>query len=84
MISKILTFAALIGAAMASPIWRQITTSGQLASGAGFSNFGTTTAGAASDSESGIASAGIDGIGSVLGLAGPNFAAGAALASPSL
>lgn len=83
MVSKILAFVALFGAAIAAPV-RQVTSIGSIASGAGFDITGTTTAGAASDSSSGIASGGVDGIGSTLGIAGPGFASAASLASPSL
>lgn len=84
MISKVLAFVALFGAAIAAPVSRQASSSGQIASGAGFNSTGTTTAGAAADNDSGVASAALEGIGSVIGVAGPGFAQGAALASPSL
>ena len=83
MIVKIAAIFALIAAAAAAPVSRA-TVNGILSSGAGFQSEGTTTAGAAADKDAGIASSSLEGVGSVLGMAGPGFATGAALASPSL
>ena len=83
MIAKIAAIFALIGAVAAAPVSRA-SVNGILASGAGFESEGTTTAGAAADKDAGIASSSLEGVGSVLGMAGPGFATGAALASPSL
>ena len=84
MIAKIAAIFALIGAVAAAPVSRTTSIQGMLADGGGFKSTGTTTAGAAADSDSGIASSALKGVGSVLGMAGPGFATGAALASPSL
>lgn len=52
--------------------------------GAGFEASGDNTAGAAADKHSGVAAGSIDGLGTVLGLAGPGLATAAALSTPSL
>lgn len=83
MITTIACVFALIGAAVAVPVSRS-KIDGIIASGAGFASEGTTTAGASADADSGVAASSLDGIGSVLGLSGPGFAAGTAFASPFL
>lgn len=87
MISKIVIFLALVGASIAAPIVAAPDTDrmiiGQLPKGTGFAALGTNAAGAAADKDSGISGASVNGIGSVIGFAGPAFAIGAALSSPT-
>lgn len=86
MISTVVIVFALLGVVAATPLLRlpsQI--AGLLAnSGSGFKATGATTAGAASDGDSGIAGSGLEGLGSVFAASGPAFGIGAALQSPSL
>ena len=83
MIAKIIAMFALVGAAVAAPVSRSFTT-GLLPSGVAFGAQGPNSAGAAADEESGIAGAGTDVVGTVIGVAGPGLAVGAAVASPTL
>ena len=83
MIAKIAFVFALVGAAVAAPASR-VELGGILPTGAGFAAKGKTASGAAADKDSGVAAGGVDGIGSVIGAAGPGFATGIAFASPSL
>lgn len=80
---KLFFFATLFATTFAIPFPRFVGISGAIPSGAGFSSFGNTVAGAAADENSGIAGGSLQGIGSILGLAGPGLATAAALASPS-
>lgn len=83
MIGTIVAVFTLLGAAVAVPI-SPSTIDGVIPSRAGFSSEGTTTAGASADTDSGVPASSLDAAGNVLRQAGPGFAAGAFLASPSI
>lgn len=79
----VIVFLAVLGVSYSAPVQRAGLL-GKLVSGAGFESNGKVTAGATADKDSGIAAGGIDGFGSVLGLAGPGTGIAAAFASPGM
>lgn len=81
--STVAAFFALFGKAIAAPTQRA-SIMGEALSGVGFATHGDVTAGAAADENSGVASSALDGLGTVLGLAGPGLATAVALSTPSI